>query len=152
MPPRSRILISLVLLFTLIVISSCGNPYPQPEALTPIPTLAPAGDLTLATELQEPAEPAGEVAVPTPVPEVAAGDPANGATIFEINCLACHGEGAAGGAVGPTLISAEMAAKDDDHYRQTLINGVEGTAMAAWAGRLSPQEIEDVIAYLRSLQ
>lgn len=151
MPSRDRILVSLALLLILVVISSCGNPYPQPEGLTPIPTLAPAEPLSLVTELQEPASPGGETA-PTPVPEAAAGDADNGATVFAANCAGCHGEGAAGGGVGPTLISAEMAAKDDDHYRQTLNNGVAGTAMPAWAGRLSAQEIEDVIAFLRSLQ
>ena len=54
--------------------------------------------------------------------------------------------------MGPTLVSAEMAARDDDHYRQILLNGVEGTAMAAWGDRLSAQEIEDIITFLRSLQ
>lgn len=149
MPPRSRILISLALLLILVVISSCGNPNPQPEALTPIPTLAPAGDITLVTELQEPAVPGGEAA-PSPEPE--GGDPAAGTTVYARNCAGCHGEGAVGGGVGPTLISAEIAAKDDGHFRETIANGVEGTAMPAWAGRLSAQEIEDVIASLRSLQ
>ena len=68
------------------------------------------------------------------------------------NCEVCHGQNAQGDDIGPTLVSAEMAAKDDDHYRQTLLNGVAGTAMAAWGGRLEAQEIEDVIVFLRSLQ
>lgn len=156
MPLRNRVLTSVILLLVLALTLSC-NPNPQPEALTPIPTLAPAVTLTLVTELQE-LPPAGSEATPsagvseTPPPAPAAGDPANGAAIFAANCAACHGENAAGGAVGPTLVSAEMAAKDDDHYRQTLLNGIEGTAMAAWGDRLSAQEIEDVIAFLRSLQ
>ena len=156
MPLRNRILISLGLLLVLALSLSC-NPNPQPEALTPVPTLAPAVTLTLVTELQEPPVAGGEVAPTasvdeTPLPAPAGGDQANGAAIFAANCAACHGENAAGGAVGPTLVSAEMAAKDDDHYRQTLLNGIEGTAMAAWGDRLSAQEIEDVIAFLRSLQ
>lgn len=156
MPLRNRILTSLGLLLVLALSLSC-NPNPQPEALTPIPTLAPAVTLTLVTELQEPPVVGGETAptasvVETPPPAPAAGDVANGAAVFAANCAVCHGENAAGGPVGPTLVSAEMAAKDDDHYRQTLLNGVEGTAMAAWGDRLSAQEIEDVIAHLRSLQ
>ena len=156
MPLRNRVLTSVILLLVLALTLSC-NPNPQPEALTPIPTLAPAVTLTLVTELQElPA--AGSEATPsagvseTPPPAPAAGDTANGAAIFAANCAVCHGENAAEGPVGPTLVSAEMAAKDDDHYRQTLLNGIEGTAMAAWGDRLSAQEIEDVIAFLRSLQ
>ena len=156
MPLRNRVLTSVILLLVLALTLSC-NPNPQPEALTPVPTLAPAVTLTLVTELQEPpaagieATPSAGVSV-SPLPAPAAGDSANGAAIFAANCAACHGENAAEGPVGPTLVSAEMAAKDDDHYRQTLLNGIEGTAMAAWGDRLSAEEIEDVIAFLRSLQ
>jgi mono/diheme cytochrome c family protein len=145
--PRDRILTSLGLLLVLVLSLSC-NPNPQPEALTPIPTLAPGATLTLVTEISEPVSAVGE-AVPSPAP--AAGDPASGAVVFA-NCVPCHGEDAAGGAIGPTLVSAEMKAKSDDYYRQTIAAGVSGTAMPPWGGRLSTQEIEDVIAFLRSKQ
>ncbi|MFC2036579.1 c-type cytochrome [Chloroflexota bacterium] len=147
MPTCERILASLALLLVLLLSLSC-NPNPQPEALTPIPTLAPAATLTLVTELEGPAESSGETA---PSPALEAGDPVKGATVFE-NCVPCHGESAEGGSIGPTLVSAEMKAKDDDYYRQTITNGVEGTAMTAWSGRLGTQDIEDVIAFLRSKQ
>jgi mono/diheme cytochrome c family protein len=45
-----------------------------------------------------------------------------------------------------------MKAKDGDDYRQAIANGVAATAMPAWGGRLSTQDIEDVIAFLRSKQ
>jgi mono/diheme cytochrome c family protein len=137
---------------------SC-NPNPQPEGLTPVPTLAPAATLTLIPSLEQPVAPASEVATSpesggegeaSPAP--AAGDPANGASVYALNCAACHGEEAAGGAVGPTLVSAELKAQDDDFYRQVILNGRSGTTMPAWEGRLSEQEIEDVIAFLRSKQ
>ena len=154
MPPRDRILISLALLLVLILTLSC-NPNPQPEGLTPVPTLAPAATLTLIPSLEEPPVTSGEP-VSSPEPEgetaAAAGDPDNGATLFTANCANCHGENAEGGAVGPTLVSAELKAQDDDFYRQVILKGREGTAMPAWEGRLSTQEIEDVIAFLRSLQ
>jgi mono/diheme cytochrome c family protein len=158
MPPRNRTLTSLILLTVLILTVSC-NPNPQPEALTPIPTLAPAATLTLIPSLEGPAAPGGEVetspapggeAEATPLP--AGGDPANGAIVFAQNCAACHGENAEGGSVGPTLVSAEMKAKEDDYYREVINNGIAGSAMPAWSGRLSVQEIEDVIAFVRSLQ
>jgi mono/diheme cytochrome c family protein len=148
MPRRDRIIAGLPLLLVLMLGLSC-NPNPQPEGLTPIPTLAPAATVTLVTELQEPPAIGGETS-PSPAP--GGGDPGSGATIFAANCAACHGESAEGGAVGPTLVSAALAAKDDDHYRQTILSGVEGTAMPAWSGRLSSQDIEDVIAFLRSKQ
>lgn len=150
MPRRARILASLALLLMLALSTSC-NPNPQPEALTPIPTLAPAAELALYPALAEPAAPAGE-ATPVPAPEVEVGDPAKGATLFTQNCAACHGENAAGGAVGPTLVSAELKAQSDDFFREVILKGRPGTTMPAWEGRLSAQDIEDVIAYLRSLQ
>lgn len=100
------------------------------------PTEAPAVEATP----EGPAEPAG------------AGDPANGELIFTTNCASCHGTGAQGGALGPTLISADVAAKDDEHFRETIANGRAGTAMPAWSSMLNAQEIEDVIAWLRSKQ
>ena len=154
MTPRDRIQISLALLLVLMLTLAC-NPNPQPEGLTPVPTLAPAATLTLIPSLEELPPTSGEpVASPEPGGEEApaAGDATNGATVFAQNCAACHGENAEGGAVGPTLISAELSAQDDDFYRQVILNGREGTAMPAWEGRLSTQEIEDVIAFVRSKQ
>jgi mono/diheme cytochrome c family protein len=154
MPPRDRILISLILLLVLMLTLSC-TPNPQPEGLTPVPTLAPAATLTLIPSLEEPPPTSGEpVASPQPEgeAEAPAGDADNGATVFAQNCASCHGENAEGGAVGPTLVSDELTAQDDDFYRQVILNGREGTAMPAWEGRLSTQEIEDVIAFVRSKQ
>jgi mono/diheme cytochrome c family protein len=150
MTPRERILASLGLFLVLILCLSCNpNPNPQLEGLTPIPTLAPAITVTLNPALEGAPLTEGESA-PTPAAE--AGDPANGEAIFAQNCAVCHGENAEGGAVGPTLISAEIKAKDDDHYRQVIANGVTGTAMPAWSRSLSAQDIEDLIAFVRSKQ
>jgi mono/diheme cytochrome c family protein len=143
---RDRIIISLALLLVLILTLAC-NPNPQPEDMTPIPTLAPAATQEPAPE--DTPTPAGEVEA-SPAP--AGGDADNGATIYAQNCASCHGENAEGGSVGPTLVSAELAAQDDDFYREVILNGRAGTAMPAWDGRLSDQEIEDVIAFLRSKQ
>jgi mono/diheme cytochrome c family protein len=148
MTPRDRFVASLVLLLVLILSLSC-NPNPQPEGLTPIPTLAPAATLTLIPALEGAPVTGGEPA-PTSAPE--GGDPTSGAAIFAQNCAVCHGQNAEGGTVGPTLVSAEMKAKDDDYYRQLIANGVPGTAMPAWEGRLNTQEVEDLIAFLRSVQ
>lgn len=158
MSPRQRFLIGLVLVLVLILTLSC-TPNPQPEGLTPVPTLAPAATLTPIPSLEQPAAPTSEaVSSPPPggeaqpSPAAAAGDPANGAIVFAANCAGCHGPDAAGGSVGPTLISAELKAQPDDFFRQVILNGRSGTAMPAWQGRLSEQEIEDVIAFLRSKQ
>lgn len=87
----------------------------------------------------------------TPAP-VAAGDAARGKQIFLRNCAACHGADASGSQLGPSLISAEVAANDDDFLRDAIANGRPGTSMPSYGGVLSPQDIEDVIAFLRSKQ
>lgn len=160
MLPRDRILVGLVLLLVLALSLAC-NPNPQPEALTPIPTLAPAAELTLIPSLAEAPVTGGAAATSAPVEggdttggEAApspAGDPAQGAVVYE-NCAPCHGADAQGGAVGPTLVSAEMKAKDDAYYRDVIINGIADTAMPVWGGTLSTQDVEDVIAFLRFKQ
>jgi mono/diheme cytochrome c family protein len=143
---RDRILSSLALLLVLLLTLAC-NPNPQPEGLTPVPTLAPGA--TLTPSLEATATPAGE-AEASPAP--AGGDAAKGAEIFAQNCASCHGENAQGGSIGPSLVTAELKAQSDDFFRQTILNGRAGTAMPAWEGRLSAQDIEDVIAFLRSKQ
>lgn len=96
----------------------------------------------------------GTPGVPMVTPEAppGEGDPGHGEEVFVQNCSACHGVDAAGGSLGPTLISAEQAARDDDFFRETITNGRPGTAMPAWGGLLSAQDIEDAIAFLRSKQ
>jgi mono/diheme cytochrome c family protein len=143
---RDRILSSLALSLVLLLTLAC-NPNPQPEGLTPVPTLAPAA--TLTPSLEATATPAGE-AEASPAP--AGGDAAKGAAIFAQDCAGCHGDNAQGGSVGPSLVTAELKAQSDDFFRQTILNGRAGTAMPAWEGRLSAQDIEDVIAFLRSKQ
>lgn len=83
---------------------------------------------------------------------VGEGDPANGELVFTQYCSSCHGPDDAGGALGPTLISAAVSANDDDFFRQTISNGRAGTAMPSRSGILSAQEIEDVISFLHSKQ
>jgi mono/diheme cytochrome c family protein len=89
---------------------------------------------------EEPAVPAGE------------GDPTKGEEVFAQYCVSCHGPDAEGGALGPTLVSADLAAKDTLFFQDTIASGRPGTSMPQWGGLLSLQQIEDVIAFLRSKQ
>ncbi len=68
-------------------------------------------------------------------------------------CMACHGEDAAGRiGIGPRIASKTyLAAASDDFLAQTIKNGRDGTTMIPWKGILSDQQVEAVIAYLRSL-
>ena len=98
----------------------------------------------------QPTKPAVEATPEGPVEPPSVGDPVNGEEVFVGSCASCHSPDAAGGALGPTLISAEVAANDDEFFRETITNGRAGTAMPPWSGVLSPQDIEDIIAWLRT--
>lgn len=67
-----------------------------------------------------------------------------GAGIFEHNCQACHGAGAAGG-MGPKLAKNPIL-KHEDLFWETVLHG--RGPMPAWGAALSHQEIADVHAWL----
>ena len=110
---------------------------PQPEGVRE--ALAPSP--TRPVEEPTPVGPAGPAA---------AGDATKGSAIFASSCAGCHGADASGGALGPTLVSSEVAANDDGFFREAIANGRPGSAMPPWSGVLSAQNIEDVIAFLRA--
>jgi mono/diheme cytochrome c family protein len=155
MSTRTFLLASAVLALTFLIVGC--SPNPQPVGLTPIPTLAPAEPITLVPALQTPpqggaAQPSGsETAEPAPPSPAAAGDAAKGEQIYTVNCVPCHGQDLKG-VVGPSLVTAELKAQPDQFFVDTITNGRAGTAMPAWGDRLSSQDIEDVIAFLRSKQ
>ena len=97
--------------------------------------------------------PAPEEATPeAPAGPVGEGDPANGEQVFTQYCASCHGPDAAGGALSPTLVSADVGANDDEFFRETIIDGRAGTTIPPWGGILSAQVVEDLISFLRSKQ
>ena len=86
----------------------------------------------------------------------------DGESLFGVFCAACHGPGGQGRQF-PTLASTFpaigepefLAIADDPFLRKTLMNGRPGRRMPAWGtkdGGLRPEEIDALIAYLRSLQ
>lgn len=87
------------------------------------------------------------------------GNPTRGQAVYERNCLRCHGP--AGDGVGPdarTLIvppanfhQPRHRLKTDQELYMAISEGVLFSPMHGWRGRLSAQEIEDVIGYIRTL-
>ena len=69
-------------------------------------------------------------------------------------CMACHGEGAAGRiGIGPRIASESyLAAASDDFLARTIRKGRTATTMIPWEAILNDQQVEAVIAYLRSLE
>ncbi len=68
-------------------------------------------------------------------------------------CMSCHGEDAAGRVgIGPRIASKTyLAAARDDFLARTIKKGRSDTTMIPWEQILSDQQVEAVIAYLRSL-
>jgi cytochrome c oxidase cbb3-type subunit 3 len=77
-------------------------------------------------------------------------DPERGRKLFQAHCALCHGQTGAGGR-GPNLAQPSLAhAPDDDQLARVISNGIAGTEMpGAW--QLTPREVGQVAAYVRSL-
>src|SRR5215469_6051943 len=72
-----------------------------------------------------------------------------GAQTYSDNCQSCHGNTLAGG-VGPSLFAADiLAGHSDDALKEIIKAGVANSEMPSFAGRLSDDEVSQVIAYLR---
>ena len=70
----------------------------------------------------------------------------NGRALFLKNCAHCHGADAHGDE-GPDLHNLEWT---NEQIATRIRNGKKGQ-MTSFAGKLSPDQISDVVAYLRSL-
>jgi mono/diheme cytochrome c family protein len=147
--PKWVLLISL-LLFGLVM-SAC-SPNQQPTGLTPIPSLAAEATQTLMPALQSGG---GIRSVNT---GSGTGDPAMGSAIYMKYCGGCHGNNAQG-VTGPELLGDPLLIRSDDPALFTKIalgDRKEDKIMPAWlvtkGGPLSSDDINNVIAYLRSIQ
>ncbi len=86
-------------------------------------------------------------------------NPSAGKVLYQTHCLRCHGE--LGDGKGPdtaTLIvpprdfhTPESTAKNKYELRSIIIWGLVFSDMHNWGFRLTPQEIRDVISYIRDL-
>lgn len=87
---------------------------------------------------------------PEPLKDPTAEDLARGRTLFDSQCVVCHGIGGTGGR-GPSLARAKLRrASDDQTLVDLLFEGVSGTAMGPmW--QLNDRELVQVAAYVRSL-
>src|SRR5437762_11244384 len=80
-----------------------------------------------------------------------------GAELYGRMCAVCHGEKGEGYKAdqAPRLAQPEFqASASDDHLREAIKNGRNQTTMSAWSkergGPLSPEDIEELIKFLRS--
>ena len=84
----------------------------------------------------------------------AAGKKSEGAATFREKCSMCHGVDGRGYAAINTPDFADpkwQAAHGDKELFDAIENGVKGTAMVAFKGKLDHEQIETVLKYIRSL-
>ena len=73
-----------------------------------------------------------------------------GMATFRRHCSSCHGKQAEGGRA-PDLTARQMSALDSDaDLFNTISAGVPGTDMEAYGARLRPEEIWQIVTFLRS--
>jgi len=71
---------------------------------------------------------------------------------FRMSCAGCHGLRATGGRSGPDLTRSTVAAAGTDSELYSVISdGIPGTEMPAFSGRLQDEERWRLVSYLRSL-
>ena len=82
-----------------------------------------------------------------------------GAEVFTNNCAACHGQQGHGD--GPASTALDPAPKNlpelgtivaDDYLFWRISAGKQGTAMTAWKGVLTDEQIWQVVSYIRTLK
>lgn len=82
-----------------------------------------------------------------------------GAEIYQSYCASCHGETglgdgvASGSLVPPPKNLAELQSRVEDDYLFWRISaGKPGTAMVAWDGILTEEQIWQVVSFIRTLE
>ena len=79
---------------------------------------------------------------------------ANTADLYKSKCSMCHGlDGKGYSAIHtPDFTSPKwQASVTDQQITAAIENGVKGTSMPAWQGKLNTDQIHDLVGYIRSL-
>ena len=118
---------------------------------TPITLVTPTGSALLATQ--------AVTSTTSSLPATSGQGPGNaavGASIFEKNCTTCHGNQGQGVDAPALRNNQYVQSANEQEIFQTVANGVPKTEMPAWlydnGGPLSEAQINDTVAYLKTLQ
>ncbi len=83
-------------------------------------------------------------------PTAKAAGAADGAALYAANCASCHGASGEGmGSVFPALAGNARLA-DAGYVIEIVLNGKPGTAMPAFGGRFSDEEVAALVSYVRT--
>jgi mono/diheme cytochrome c family protein len=101
---------------------------------------------------------AGMLLWPMLAPQVGAADLENGKKVYQDNCVRCHGDGGKGDGPmaeflerkpGDFTDKARMGQFTDEDLKKAVVEGK--APMPGYKGQISDADIDDVIAYIRSL-
>jgi len=88
---------------------------------------------------------------PTATPVATSQPSLNGAQLFVGVCARCHGDQGQGGQ-GPALNTAQAQAGFDDAALADIITkGRDGTVMIGWGAILTPDQVQQLVKYVRGL-
>lgn len=87
----------------------------------------------------------GEAEEPTEEETVS---PAEAEALYTANCAVCHGPDRMG-AIGPALTPDSLEDKSDTEIRETISDGLSGTAMQSFKDRLSAEQIEALLRLIK---
>lgn len=100
-----------------------------------------------AAEARWPEQAAAEAAATADF-AVTADAAAAGESVFMTNCLACHGPTLEGG-IGPSFVDDEwLHGRKATDILRTIREGVPAKGMVPWQGILSPEQINNVAAFI----
>ncbi|MBI2854610.1 MAG: cytochrome c [Chloroflexi bacterium] len=72
--------------------------------------------------------------------------------LFAANCAVCHGNNRQGvSGLGPPLTPTSLSSKSVDLVTDTITNGRPNTAMAGFKGRLTPEQINALAQYIKTV-
>lgn len=118
---------------------------------------SPAANNSAANSSANRAANANQTAVANTQPTAAPDELAAAKINYNTKCAACHKEDGSGGKtdIEGTIINAEnlrsekMKKMSDEKYIDYIENGVKEEGMPAFKGKLTDQEIKDIVKYIR---
>jgi cytochrome c oxidase cbb3-type subunit 3/ubiquinol-cytochrome c reductase cytochrome c subunit len=84
-------------------------------------------------------------------PERVAGDPKAGRLVYDTTCARCHGTQAQRSTAVHLANPILLETATDAFLRYAVVAGRPPTTMVPWTSALSPKQIDDVVAYVRSM-